>query len=110
MQAMRIAAPALLGALLAVLGLVACEGGRPNAASTPGVVEPTGPRLIQIAPGPQAERLALEAFFDARPGDVIEFGAGQFDFANGLLLFDRENITIRGAGIESTLLSFANSA
>ncbi len=110
MQAMRIAAPALLGALLAVLGLVACEGGRPNAASTPGVAEPTGPRLIQIAPGPQAERLALEAFFDARPGDVIEFGAGQFDFANGLLLFDRENITIRGAGIESTLLSFANSA
>ncbi|MDX1497155.1 MAG: parallel beta-helix domain-containing protein, partial [Salinisphaeraceae bacterium] len=64
---------------------------------------------IMIQPGPDAQRQALEAFFAAREGTVIEFGEGQFDFTTGLLMSNTRGVTIRGAGMEKTILNFANS-
>lgn len=46
------------------------------------------------------------ALLDARPGDVIELPAGLFDFDRGLTL-TVDNITLRGAGMDQTILSFA---
>ena len=42
---------------------------------------------------------------NAKPGDVIEFGAGRFDFRSTLSL-DVSGVTIRGQGPDKTILSF----
>lgn len=64
---------------------------------------------VRICPGPDAQKQALIAFFDAHEGDVIEFCEGQFDFTNGLVMMGKKGITIRGAGMNKTYLRFANS-
>ena len=43
----------------------------------------------------------------AQPGDVITFGPGTYDFTRTLSL-DVAGVTIRGAGMERTVLRFAN--
>ncbi|MGB1557571.1 MAG: parallel beta-helix domain-containing protein, partial [Oceanococcaceae bacterium] len=92
-------------ALASLLG--ACtQGGRPLASAA----TDSGPRLFQIEPGPEAEEQALKAFFQAREGDTIAFSKGQFNFGNGLLMFNARGVTIQGAGMEDTILSFAGSA
>jgi parallel beta-helix repeat protein len=58
-----------------------------------------------IAPGPTAYADLQKRLIEAKPGDVIEIGAGAFDFANGLSL-DVDNVTIKGAGQDKTILSF----
>ncbi|TXH04730.1 MAG: hypothetical protein E6R07_06430 [Nevskiaceae bacterium] len=52
---------------------------------------------------------ALIAVFDAHEGDTIQFCAGEFDFTTGLTLTGKRGITIKGAGIDKTVLSFKNS-
>ncbi|MEM7093358.1 MAG: parallel beta-helix domain-containing protein [Actinomycetota bacterium] len=47
-----------------------------------------------------------ERLLDAQPGDVIEIPAGVFEFDRGLSL-TVDGVTIRGAGIDDTILSFA---
>ncbi len=47
-----------------------------------------------------------EQLLDARPGAVIEIPAGQFHFDQGLIIRG-ERITLRGAGMKQTILSFA---
>ncbi|MEM9620980.1 MAG: parallel beta-helix domain-containing protein [Pseudomonadota bacterium] len=49
-------------------------------------------------------RLALET---AKPGDVIDIPAGTFSFKRSLVL-NTDNVTIRGAGMDKSILSFAN--
>jgi parallel beta-helix repeat protein len=49
----------------------------------------------------------MEALLDAQPGDVIEIPAGEFLIERGLSLADVDGVTIRGAGMEETILSFA---
>ena len=44
---------------------------------------------------------------DAQPGDVIEIPAGTFSFDRSLSL-NVDGVTIRGAGIDETILSFAD--
>lgn len=87
--------------LLTALWLVSCGGDSSNGNSQPS--------QVRIEPGPDAQRQALEAFFNARQGTVIEFGEGQFDFTSGLIMSNTRGVTIRGAGMEKTLLNFANS-
>jgi len=71
---------------------------------------PTGvAATVKICPGPDAQKQALIAFFDAHEGDVIEFCEGQFDFTSGLVMMGKKGITIRGAGMNKTYLRFANS-
>ncbi len=49
----------------------------------------------------------MEALLDAQPGDVIEIPAGEFLIERGLSLANVDGVTIRGAGMEETILSFA---
>lgn len=48
----------------------------------------------------------MAALLDAQPGDVIEIPAGVFLIERGLSL-TVDNVTIRGQGMEETILSFA---
>lgn len=49
----------------------------------------------------------MEQLIDAEPGDVIEIPAGVFSFDRSLSL-TVDGVTIRGAGMDETILSFAN--
>jgi len=42
----------------------------------------------------------------AKDSSVIELGEGQFIFKNSLILEGRNNVTIRGKGVDKTILSF----
>jgi parallel beta-helix repeat protein len=61
--------------------------------------------VIRIDPGPDAPKRAQAAMINAKPGDVIEFGAGRFDFRSTLSL-DVSGVTIRGQGPDKSILSF----
>ena len=43
-------------------------------------------KTYTICPGPDAQKEALIAFFDAHEGDTIHFCAGQFDFTASLVM------------------------
>lgn len=60
----------------------------------------------RIDPGPDAPYLIQEALIAAEPGDVVELGAGRFQLRSELSL-DCDHVTIRGAGIDETILNFA---
>jgi len=66
--------------------------------------QPKG-QVIKITPGPKVQEEAQTALINAKPGDTIEFGAGTYDFTQGLSLVV-ENVTLRGQGIDKTILSF----
>jgi len=66
-------------------------------------------RNISIAPGDNATNDALNAFIDARPGDVIEFACGFYNINKTLLLTATEDVTIKGCGMDDTVLSFRES-
>ncbi|SFF27238.1 parallel beta-helix repeat-containing protein [Fontimonas thermophila] len=95
-----------MGMLLAALLLAGC--GNSSAPSViPGAAVPT--QTFRICPGPDAQKQAIIAFFEAREGDIIEFCEGKFDFDTGLVMFGKKGITIRGAGKDKTYLRFKNS-
>jgi parallel beta-helix repeat protein len=59
-----------------------------------------------LSPGPwSADELQLR-LIEAKPGTVITLAAGRFEFTRGLSL-DADRVTLRGAGPEATILSFA---
>ena len=63
--------------------------------------------LVGCAPQPEkpfTEQLR-EALETAAPGDVIEIPAGTFTFKRSLIL-NTDNVTIRGAGMDQSVLSF----
>ncbi len=62
---------------------------------------------IVIEPGPDAQMKAQEALILAEPGDVIEFASGKFEFDGTLSVDGVENVTVRGQGMEQTILNFA---
>lgn len=64
-------------------------------------------RVVQIKAGPEAQEAALEAFIGAKDGDTIEFGEGTFELDTTLSLEDVRDVTVRGAGMEKTILNFA---
>ncbi|MCC7267107.1 MAG: right-handed parallel beta-helix repeat-containing protein, partial [Caulobacteraceae bacterium] len=45
------------------------------------------------------------ALIDAKPGDTVAFGAGRFEFTDGLSL-DIDDVTVKGAGQDKTFLDF----
>lgn len=49
----------------------------------------------------------MEQLIDAKPGDVIEIPEGTFSFSRGLSL-TADGVTIRGQGMDKTVLSFAD--
>ena len=62
---------------------------------------------MSASAAPFSETTLQELLLDAQPGDVIEIPAGTFSFDRSLLL-NVDGVTIRGAGIDETILSFAN--
>ena len=77
---------------------------KPAASET---VEAGEPRVVSFKPGPDVQMAVQEELILAEPGTVIQFAEGVFEFTSGLSL-DVENVTIRGAGMEKTILSFKN--
>lgn len=61
--------------------------------------------VIEVAAGPNAQERAQTALIDAKPGDTIAFGAGRFEFTDGLSL-DIDDVTVKGAGQDRTFLDF----
>lgn len=60
---------------------------------------------IRVEPGADAQSRLQSALIDAKPGDIVEIGAGRFDLTDGLSL-DVDRVTVRGAGPSATILSF----
>jgi len=63
----------------------------------------------QEAPAPAADadyqKVLIGRLLDAKPGDVIEIPAGRFSFDRSLSL-RVDGVTLRGAGMDKTILSF----
>lgn len=112
--------------LASALLLTACGGGTDTADEVAGAAETAVPEATKApapteAPEPTAvpEPTATpepepidasnlqERLLDAQPGDVIDIPAGTFSFDRGLSL-TVDGVTIRGAGIDDTILSFAD--
>ena len=68
---------------------------------------PKRPRIVSIAPGPRVQQELQPALIEAQPGDIIELASGRFDFSSTLSL-DVDGVTLRGQGLDKTVLSFAN--
>lgn len=105
---------------LAALGLSACGDGlatssdaSPKAAAAvadaASGARAAKPREYLIQNGPNASQQALIAFYDAREGDTIRFEAGTYDMPTGLIISGKRGLTVKGAGMEQTILSFKNS-
>src|SRR6187431_981622 len=60
---------------------------------------------LTVQPGADAAEKLTEALITAQPGDVVAIGAGRFELTEGLSL-DVDNVTVRGAGTDRTVLSF----
>ena len=92
----RLSPTTLIPATVLVLAIGCSEGGNPDA---PPAAAAGGESYEEEL------RLALET---ARPGDVIEIPAGTHEMTRSLTL-NTDGITIRGAGMEESVLSFSVS-
>lgn len=60
---------------------------------------------ISVSAGPDAAAKLTEALIMAQPGDVVAIGPGRIELTEGLSL-DVDEVTVRGAGPDQTILSF----
>lgn len=60
---------------------------------------------LKVEAGEGAQETLQEALILAKPGDTVELGAGRFVLTDGLSL-DVEGVTVRGAGMDETVLDF----
>lgn len=70
-----------------------------------GCVERSALKVTKIESGPDAQKRAQTALIKAKPGDVVEFGEGKFEFTSTLSL-EVNNVTLRGQGNDKTILAF----
>lgn len=102
---------ALMGSMTILQG---CGGATDNApiAQTDAAVadaaddKPAG-NVTTFSPGPNIQKELQEELILAEPGDTILLAEGIFELTAGLSL-DVDNVTIRGAGMDKTILSFKN--
>lgn len=78
---------------LASVALAACGQSEPDSADIETEISP--------------EDRLMEQFIDAQTGDVIEIPEGTFSFSRGLTL-TADGVTVRGQGMDKTILSFAD--
>lgn len=76
------------------------------AATALAMAAPAYAKVIPVAAGENAQGRLQEALILAAPGDVVELGAGRFVLTDGLSL-DVKGVTVRGAGMEATVLDFS---
>lgn len=60
---------------------------------------------IAVSPGPDVQEKLQEALIEAQDGDVVSLAAGVYELTEGLSL-DVDGVTVRGAGMDATVLSF----
>jgi parallel beta-helix repeat protein len=87
--------------LVVVLSLAGCQRLTYDESAAEG-----GPRVTVIEPGEGLQERAQTALLTAQPGDVIEFAEGTFALT-GTLSLDVDDVTVRGRGVEKTILDFA---
>ncbi|MEY4239299.1 MAG: hypothetical protein RL339_1900 [Pseudomonadota bacterium] len=75
------------------------------AATAFALAAPAFAKVIPVPAGENAQARLQEALILAEPGDVVELGAGRFVLTDGLSL-DIKGVTLRGAGMEATVLDF----
>jgi parallel beta-helix repeat protein len=85
--------------LASVLALVA-------GCAKPSAKDEGSANVIKIEAGPDAQKLAQAALIKAKSGDTIEFGEGTFEFTSTLSC-DVSDVTVRGKGIDKTILAFS---
>jgi parallel beta-helix repeat protein len=95
---MRTPRQVLLSAAL-LSAVAGCDKATP--AKPPGAAALSGP----LRPGPDAQDRLQEALIKARPGDAIQLEEGVFALSRGLSL-TVDNVTLRGRGMDKTVLSF----
>jgi parallel beta-helix repeat protein len=101
----------VLGTAVLLVCLSGCYGpvtpsGTPTATPTVTYTDPSDPKnVIHVKPGANVQEEVQTALIKAKPGDIIEFAAGTYEFTQGLSLAV-ENVTLRGQGIDKTILSF----
>ncbi len=96
-------------ALMAGLSLlIACsDGGNNNSSGSQTSGENAqDPNVIAVAAGDNFQTRLVEALIQAKPGNVIELPAGEFTLNTSISL-DVDNVTVRGKGLDSTVLNFA---
>ncbi len=76
------------------------------AVSALALAAPLHAKTIEVAAGDNAQTRLQEALITAQPGDTVQLGAGRFVLTDGLSL-DAKNVTVRGAGMDSTILDFS---
>ena len=62
-------------------------------------------QVVTFQPGPDIQKKVQEELILAEPGAVFQFEEGTYNFTEGLSL-TVENVTIRGRGMDKTILSF----
>lgn len=67
---------------------------------------PVSAKDIAVPSGAGAQERLQEALIMAQPGDVVLLGEGRFELTDGLSL-DVANVTVKGAGPDRSILSFA---
>jgi parallel beta-helix repeat protein len=70
---------------------------------------PLAAETHRVEPGEGAATRLQEALILAQPGDVIELAEGRFVLTDGLSL-DVDGVTVRGAGMDKTVLDFTTQA
>ncbi len=76
------------------------------AVSALALTAPAHAKTIAVAAGDNAQSRLQEALITAQPGDVVQLAAGRFVLTDGLSL-DANNVTVRGAGMDATVLDFS---
>lgn len=72
-----------------------------------GVSAHAGAVEVAFEPGPDVQMAVQEAFILAEPGTVFTFAPGSYTFTMQLSL-DVDRVTVRGAGMDETVFSFAD--
>jgi len=86
-----------------LLLLAGCQ--QPAADNAADTAAASAPKVTVIEPGADAQERAQTALLTAQPGEIIEFGEGTFELA-GTLSLDVAGVTIRGRGLDRTILDF----
>ena len=63
--------------------------------------------VVTFKPGADIQTEVQEEFILAEPDTIMQFEAGIFEFTSGLSL-DVDHVTLRGRGMDKTILSFKN--
>jgi len=106
----RAGTPFIIATLAVGFLLLGCAGSpEPPTPSEEEVAPPTQtePDVVRISPGSDVQTRLQEELILAEPGTTIELEEGVYEFTQGLSL-DVEDVIVRGAGMDKTLLDFKN--